>query len=177
MKKEFHKNSENFRLSRKQEQAILELVNPANKTLVRIAKKIGVTERTLYNWLNLPHFNKRLAQERKKLAKQGFDTLKANVNLAALTLGDLLRNKSPNIRLRASQVIIENTFKLLERERLIKSRNPFDEYNDAIDLEGDSVKSMYQLFVEMPKGQLELIKKNREEWDSVKGEAVKLKEP
>ena len=68
--------SENVRLSAKQEKAILELVDLANKTVEDVAKKIGINERTLYRWLALPSFKERLQEERDRLREQSFNKLK-----------------------------------------------------------------------------------------------------
>lgn len=122
------KSADNCRLSRKQEQAVLELLNPCHRTQLEIAKKLGISERTLRYWQSLPQFQDRLQQEKKQLFKQGLDNLRANFHLAAQTLGTLLVDKSPVIRLRASQTIVDYNLKLQEQGSGKQPQHPDDEY-------------------------------------------------
>jgi predicted transcriptional regulator len=115
---ELPKTSGNFRFSSKQELAILELLNPDNKTLEDIAVKVGVTERTIRTWLKLPHFEERLRQEREKLREQAFTNLKAALHKAVEKLGGLLDSNSESIKLRASQAILDYNIKIAETEEL-----------------------------------------------------------
>lgn len=120
--------ADDCRLSRKQERAILELLNPSNRTLTDIANKVGISERTLRYWQNLPIFQKRLAQERKNLLNQGLEILKGNFTNACFVLGELLNDKSPIIRLRSCQIILEHISKLLEQKKDNRLQHPFDAY-------------------------------------------------
>ncbi len=106
--------AEHGRLSAKQEKALLELVNPSNKTVEGVAKKIGVGERTLYRWLTLPHFKQRLEEEKKKLRHQALDELKATLNSAVSALRELLGSANESIRLRGAQSVIDFNLKLGE---------------------------------------------------------------
>lgn len=121
---EFQKTSDNFRLSAKQERAVLELVNPSTGTLEEIAKRIGVSERTLYNWLSLPHFQARLQEERGRLRTEAFDKLKSTINKAVERLGELLDSDSDSIKLRSAQAILDYNIKVVEiqeaEERIAK---------------------------------------------------------
>lgn len=108
--------AENFRLSRKQEQAILELVNPSAHSLAEIANKIKVSERTLYNWLKLPHFQKRLREERTRLREQAFNNLKSTLNNAVEKLGELLDSESESIKLKACQTVLDYNIRIAELE-------------------------------------------------------------
>lgn len=135
---EFHKTSDNFMLSRRQERAIFELVNPANRTLANIAKKIGVTERTLYNWLNNPHFQDSLRKEREKLLQEGIANLKATFNTAVLTLGKLISDKDASIRLRSSLALVDFGFKLMEREK--EKTSSYDSYYEELRAKLNQVK-------------------------------------
>jgi transposase-like protein len=116
-----HKNAENFRLSGKQEQAILEFLKPTNTTVKIVSKKIGVTERTLYNWLNIPQFQDRLDEERRKIVKKGYDLLEQILLSAVECLKDLLSSEMESIRLRASQSILDYNIKIGEL-RVIEKR-------------------------------------------------------
>lgn len=106
--------AENDRISVKQEKALLELVNPSNKTVEEVARKIGVGERTIYRWLTLPHFKERLEEEKKKLRHQALDELKATLNKAVSALRELLNSANESIRLRGAQSVIDFNLKLGE---------------------------------------------------------------
>ncbi|MGE5443281.1 MAG: hypothetical protein ACM3SR_01610 [Ignavibacteriales bacterium] len=112
------KTSENFRLSTKQELAILELLSPDNKTLGDVATKVGVNERTIRTWLKLPHFEERLKKEREKLRDQAFTNLKARLNTVVERLSELLDSATESIKLRASQTILDYNIKIVETEEL-----------------------------------------------------------
>ncbi len=116
--RECQKMSGNIRLSAKQEQTILEIINPANKTMEDVAKKIGINERTLYRWLTLPQFKRRLQGERNRLREQGFNKLKALLNAAVERLGNLLDDASSSIKLRASQTVVDYNIKVAEIEEV-----------------------------------------------------------
>lgn len=111
---EFQKTSDNCRLSAKQERAVLELVNPSTGTLEEVAKRIGVSERTLYNWLGLPHFQNRLQEERNRLRTEAFDKLKSTLNRAVERLSELLDSETETVRLRACQSVIDYNLKAKE---------------------------------------------------------------
>ena len=113
---EFQDLSKNVRLSGEQQKAILPLLG--NHTIAEVANQIGITERTLYRWLTLPHFQEKLQQEREKLREQAFDNLKATLNKAVERLGELLDDESSSVRLRACQTILDYNIKLVEIQEL-----------------------------------------------------------
>jgi transposase len=121
--------AENFRLSRKQEQAIFELVNPSAHSLAEIANKIKVSERTLYNWLKLPHFHERLREERNRLREQPFNNLKPTLNNVVERLGELLDSEIESIKLKACQTILDYNIKIAEVEELEESLTKLEGLN------------------------------------------------
>ena len=129
----FHKNAENFRLSRKQELAVLEFLKPSNATVKIVSKKIGISERTLYNWLNIPQFQDRLAEERRKIVKKGYDLLVQNLLSAVECLKDLLSSATETIKLRASQSILDYNIKIGEIRTLEKRLEKLEQLTNEKD--------------------------------------------
>lgn len=113
---EFQEISGNCRLSAKQEKAVSLLLG--NHTIAEVAKQVGVTERTLYNWLRHSDFQERLELEKKKLREQAFDKLRTTLNKAVECLENLLESKAESIKLRACQTILDYNIKLAEIKEL-----------------------------------------------------------
>lgn len=97
-----------FRPTRKQEQAIFEYLNPENRSNADIARKVNVTQRTLYNWLRKPEFQHLIWDARLELRKKGLWTLQANLIEALRGLQELTHSENESIKLKACQVIIES---------------------------------------------------------------------
>ncbi len=111
-------SAENFRFSRKQEQAFIELLNPFNKSKGDIARKLKISERVLYNWLKIPQFIDRVKEERRKLVKQAFEDINSLTIKASKGLEELLNSGTENVRLRACQTVLNYNLKILEYQEL-----------------------------------------------------------
>ncbi len=94
------KPRETFRLTRKQSRAIVELLNPDNKSNIDIAGKLNVSERTLYNWLSDPNFMRSLEEERRKWEKKALNNFKGRFIKASMVLDELMGSKDEAIKLR-----------------------------------------------------------------------------
>lgn len=110
--------AENSRLSPKQEQAILILLRPFHENHAKIAKEIGIAERTLRTWLALPQFQQRLKEGRAELWRESLDTITGNLKEASFVLIQLLRSGSENVRLRAALGIVSASIKCHEEFEL-----------------------------------------------------------
>ncbi len=107
--------AENGKVTGKQEKAIIELLNLTNKSVLGVANKLGMGERTIHRWLKQPQFQKALGESRNKLREDALERLKESVITAVECLTGLLSGKEI-IRLKASQLIIDYTLKLRETE-------------------------------------------------------------
>ena len=107
--------AENGKVTAKQEKAIIELLNPTNKSVLGVANKLGIGERTIHTWLKQPGFRKALGESRNRLREDALERLKESVITAVECLTGLLSGKEI-IRLKASQLIIDYTLKLRETE-------------------------------------------------------------
>lgn len=111
--------AENCRFSKKQERAILELLNPSSRTIAEVAKQAGVSERTLHYWLKLPHFQERLECERARVRQEAFGKLSDSIGRAVEQLCALLTNENSNVKLKACQTVLDYGFKLSAYPRRI----------------------------------------------------------
>jgi len=124
----FHEYSENFSLSSKQEEALYELLSPGCKTIKRVAEKIHISDRTIYNWLKDSEFRTILNKERKRLTDDYLDKLSNLLDKAMKTFDELMNDESSNIRLKASSCIIEYNLKVRERKDIIERLEKIEDY-------------------------------------------------
>ena len=61
-------------LSPKQQKAVLEFIRGKNLSYKRIADKVNVSTRTLYNWRKKPQFNKVLEQAMREVKAKAVET-------------------------------------------------------------------------------------------------------
>lgn len=100
-------SSKKFRISRRQEAAIIELLNPSNKSKSEIAKKVKISERTLYNWLKKPEFQSELRLKHLELKRNTLRSLHA-ISIEALSgIQELTHSEDESIKLKACQTIIQ----------------------------------------------------------------------
>jgi hypothetical protein len=105
-------------LTRNQLRAIPYLVS--SRTIDEAAKKARVSRYQIYKWLDDPAFQDELKRQRDIVIKAALEKLQACVTEAVDTLSSLLSSKNENIRLRASQSIIDYTLKSIELQDLEK---------------------------------------------------------
>lgn len=102
-------NAENY-LTPKQQKAIAALLT--ERTNGAAAKKAGISERTLYAWLNEPHFRAALRQAEKNILDDVTRRLAAGQTLALDTLESLVQKaRHESTRLRAAVAWLELSLK------------------------------------------------------------------
>jgi len=106
----------NGKISARQEKAIIELLNPTNKSVSGIAKNLNLGERTLHTWLKQPKFKEALFNARKELTKESLNKLKESLGEAINVMYLLLHSDKEMISLKASQLVIDYNLKLVENE-------------------------------------------------------------
>lgn len=79
------KKSERKGLNHVQLRTVLELVSPGNTSLTGIAQKVGVTTRTLNNWLRNQEFQEALKEAMDELKKNALDSSLFAVHIEALS--------------------------------------------------------------------------------------------
>ncbi len=100
----------------RQEKAIIELLNPTNKGVLGVAKKLGIGERTIYTWLKQPEFKEALYNARNELTKDNLNKLKESLGEAINVINGLMHSGKEMVSLKASQLIIDYTLRLRETE-------------------------------------------------------------
>lgn len=84
----------------------------SGESLIEIAKDLKVARATAYRWKQLPRFAELVAEHRYQAMTQCFGKCVDLQEQAIDTLGDLLRHKSPQIRLKAAQAITQLNYQL-----------------------------------------------------------------
>lgn len=99
------------KLARKQEQAIIALLEQA--TLGQAAA-VGVNEKTLRAWLKLPAFQSEYRAARRQIVEAAITRLQQLTTGAVLALNRNLSCGNPSVEVRASQIILEQSLQAVE---------------------------------------------------------------
>jgi hypothetical protein len=105
-------------LTIKQHKAITALLTGAN--CPDVARQIGVNERTVQRWQNLPAFKAELERQRRQLAEQALSALQGLTDRAVTRLGRLIDSESESVALRACQFVIEQTREHIEQAEILE---------------------------------------------------------
>src|SRR5262245_40977488 len=97
------------KLTRKQESAIVALL--AAPTIAAAARQLGVGEKTLRRWLQLPAFKDAYRAARRELVEGAVGQLQAAAGKAVETLVDLLGCSDDKTKARAALGIIDRAVK------------------------------------------------------------------
>lgn len=105
-------------LTAKQEKAIPALLSEV--TFAAAAAKLGITERTLYTWLNEPAFKEAYRVACRASVQQVIAQLQNASNNALSVLLEIMNDKKEkaSIRLTAAKTLLENGIKAFELEDL-----------------------------------------------------------
>lgn len=102
------------RKPRQKGQAALVEALAAGKPVAQAARSAGVSVRTAFRRLEDADFQRLVRQCRAKMFDQATGTLAATTAKAAKTLGKLLDDESPTIRLSAAKAVLEAAQRLHE---------------------------------------------------------------
>ncbi len=100
------------KLSRKQEQAIAALLSAP--TIKDAAKACGVSEVSLWRWLQLPDFAAAYRAARRQVVERAVSELQAATGEAVETLKRNLHCEQASVEIRAAQIILEQAVKGVE---------------------------------------------------------------
>lgn len=100
------------KLSRKQEQAVAALLSAP--TIKEAARSAGVSEVTLWRWLQLSEFAAAYRAARRQVVERAVSELQAAAGAAVETLKRNLHCEQANVEIRAAQIIIEQSVKGVE---------------------------------------------------------------
>ncbi len=105
-------------LTAKQERAIAALLSESS--IAAVAKQIGVTDRTVYRWLEEPAFAEAYRQARQQVVQQALVRVQALTSNAVMVLEAVMTEDGvpPGTRLSAAKVALEYAVKAVELEDL-----------------------------------------------------------
>ena len=106
------------KLARKQELAVAALLS--SPTIGAAAEKVGVAERTLRNWMELPDFRETYLKARRKVVEQvGARIQQAGSEAVATLRGVMSDSDAPaSARVTAARVVLELGYRGIELEDL-----------------------------------------------------------
>jgi len=100
------------KLTTKQRRAIAAILS--SRTYDEAMTTARISRQTFYNWMKQPHFKAELDRQLNELTDGAFNQLKNAAGDAVDTLRTLLNSESENVRLRASQAIVDYVIKARE---------------------------------------------------------------
>ncbi len=105
-------------LSPQQRHVIVALLG--GSPITRAAEAAGVDPSSVYRWLKQPPFHQALREGRRQVAQQGLGQLQSLVGDAVRLVREILNDtsKSASTRLRAAELVIEQTTRYLEIDDL-----------------------------------------------------------
>lgn len=109
------------KLSRKQEQAIIALLSHA--TMMAAAAACGVSETTLWRWLQMPEFRERCHEARRRAVEQAIGELQQLASEATKALKRNLTCGVPSAEIRAALGILDHAtqgIELIEMEERLR---------------------------------------------------------
>lgn len=106
------------KLTRKQEQAVISLLTCS--TIGEAAKNTGISEVTLWRWLQLPGFTERYREARRQAVGQAVAMLQQATGEAVETLREVMHDKASrdSSRVAAAKSVLELAIKAVEIEDL-----------------------------------------------------------
>ncbi len=81
-----------------------------------ICERLGITEKTLFNWRRLPAWNEQVQAVLQIDSQDGQGQIKSLLPLAVQTLKKLIVNGTDNVKLGASRTVLEAHANLVARE-------------------------------------------------------------
>jgi transposase-like protein len=100
------------KLSRKKEQAVLALLS--SPSISEAAKAVGISEATLWRWLQRSDFQHAYREARNRLIEQALARLQQATGEAVATLRRNLTSGKASVEVRAAQIILEQATKAIE---------------------------------------------------------------
>ncbi len=131
-------NGHGGKLTRKQEQAIALLLEEPTQSVV--AKRLGISERTLSRWLKRPDFRSAYDRAGSEMLEDAIRILKTAGRAALYALRRNLGCGVPSAEIAAAKSILEFAFRTLDRESVKKSesaggKSMLDEIQEAVERE------------------------------------------
>lgn len=107
------------KLPHKQDQAIIALLE--QPSIKQAAQSVGISEVTLFRWLQEPEFQRAYREARYRVVEQAISRLQQVSGEAVDTLREIMRDteKPPSTRVTAAKAVLEMSIKAVELEDLV----------------------------------------------------------
>lgn len=105
-------------LSRKQEKVLIDLLN--GLSITNAAKLNGISETTIYKWLNDESFKREYRRLRRESVEESLSILQQTAKEAAETLRRNLNCGKPEVETRTAQIVIDNAVKAVELTDIVE---------------------------------------------------------
>ncbi len=121
---------------RKKEQAIVALLSQSS--MGEAAQVAGVSETTLWRWLQEEEFSQSYREARRRVVEQAISRVQQSSGKAVTTLAEMMTDQDapPSTRVTAARVILEMTVKFVEiedlRDRVAKLERLVSESIDSL---------------------------------------------
>ncbi len=86
------------------------------KSYAQAAKKIGISENQIYDWLKDPEFKSELEKQRNQITEEAINILKMNTTKAAEALSELLSSSNEVVKRGAANDILSHVVKFREMQ-------------------------------------------------------------
>jgi hypothetical protein len=115
-------------LTSKQEKAIVALLSEG--TTKEAASKAGVTETTLWRWLQLPEFQSRYHAMRRQLVEVAISELQSNASAAVRRLRAIIDDEQAPVssQVAAARIIIEQSIVGIEKMDLVERMDNLEKW-------------------------------------------------
>lgn len=117
--------SENDKLDRKKQEAISALL--VHPTIEKAAQAVGIREKTLWRWLQIPEFDSAYEEARNRVLAQTIGLLHKATGVAVTTLMKNLKCGVPSVEVRAAVAVLDQTFRAREILELEARLNAIEE--------------------------------------------------
>lgn len=105
-------STETAKLDKKKTEAISALL--IHPTIEKAAQAVGISEKTLWRWLQIPEFDRAYEQARNQVLAQTISLLHKATGMAVTTLMKNLKCGVPSVEVRAAVAVLDQTFKARE---------------------------------------------------------------
>lgn len=107
-------NDQNDRVSPQQEQAVIQLA--LENSTAKAAVKIGVSDRTVRRWTNLPAFKAAFREQARQNSEQAMCALRAAQLQAVNVLWEQLNDSNALVQYRAAALLLETGMQLTDQD-------------------------------------------------------------
>jgi hypothetical protein len=124
-----HARGHGEKWTRKHHEAVLALVSAP--TVTRAAEQIGVSEKTLWRWMQREDFREQYRAARRQVVDVALINLQQAAGEAVETLRCNLTCGTPSVEVRAAVAILEQTLKAVELEDLDVRLKALEQHMEA----------------------------------------------